>query len=67
MLQEDILVDLAMRRYFSNLASWSDFMDFEEKTLRRNERMFLQRHPNKENYLNQVGLERAMFWEEALA
>ena len=67
MLRLDILTDLAMRRYFSSCATWAEYMDFEEKTLRRNERMFIQRHPNKENYLNQVGLERAMFWEEALA
>jgi hypothetical protein len=55
-----------MRRYFSSLASWNDFMDFEERTLRRDERMFLARHPKQENFLNQVGLERALFWEHAL-
>jgi hypothetical protein len=51
-MQMDLLLSLAMRRYFSSMASWSDYMDFEEKALRREERLFLSRHPNKENFLN---------------
>jgi len=41
-------------------------MDIEERDLRLKERMFVQRHPKQENYLNQVGYERAMFWEQAI-
>ncbi len=41
-----------MRRYYSTLARWSDFMDSDERALRKNERLFLMRHPSLENYLN---------------
>ena len=62
-LNLEILTHLAMRRYYSSLPRWFDFMDSEEKELRRNERMLLKRYPHLENYLNQVGYQRALFWE----
>ena len=66
-LRLDILTKLAMRRYFASRLTWSHHMDSEERALRCKERMFIMRHPKQENYLNQVGYERAMFWEQAIA
>ena len=66
-LRLDILTKLAMRRYFASGSKWNHHMNSEERALRIKERMFITRHPKQENYLNQVGYERAMFWEQALA
>ena len=64
--QEDIAVKLAMRRYFSSQKTWGRYMDEKERELRKKEIDFILRNPKQENYLNQVGYERAMFWEEAI-
>ena len=64
--QEDIAVKLAMRRYFSSIETWGRYMDEKERELRKKEIDFILRNPKQENYLNQVGYERAIFWEEAI-